>query len=559
MYVVVWLLNKDIPTIWPLLLTMLIQVFFAVMWSYFVHRWYFATFPPRRTAILYGVRPGMERLIHEYGLEKKFSIVKTEDIHDCLQSNLEMLQDMQAVFLCGIHSHERNIVLKYCIARDIQVYMLPRIGDVLMSSAKPLHLFHLPMMQVTRYEPVPEYVMLKRLFDIFVSGVALIVLSPVFLAVSIAIKIYDGGPVFYKQCRLTKDGKTFMVHKFRSMKVDAEKDGVARLSTGDKDDRVTPVGHFIRKVRLDELPQLLDILKGDMSLVGPRPERPEIAAQYEKELPEFALRLQAKAGLTGYAQVYGKYNTTPLRQIADGPDVYRPSQLYGGSAHHLCDGQNPVCAREHRGRGRGPDHGPERTDRGKNGGKGMKVLLLANDSTYVYNLRREVIEAMLAKGWQVAAACDRKQHAEELEQMGCRLLPLEVARHGKNPLQDLALLRSYGRLLDVERPDVVLTYNIKPNVYGGMACAKRGIPYLVNVCGLGTPVENPGPMQVLTVALYKRGVKKAACVFMRTFSMRAVWRRATIICCRGPASTPRALRCCPTRKGRRWTSCLFPG
>lgn len=145
----------------------------------------------------------------------------------------------------------------------------------------------------------------------------------------------------------------------------------------------------------------------------------------------------------------------------------------------------------------------------------MKVLLLANDSTYVYNLRREVIEAMLAKGWQVAVACDRKQHAEELEEMGCRLLPLEVARHGKNPLQDLALLRAYGRLLDAERPDVVLTYNIKPNVYGGMACAKRGIPYLVNVCGLGTPVENPGPMQVLTVALYKRGVKKAACVFFQ--------------------------------------------
>ena len=135
------------------------------------------------------------------------------------------------------------------------------------------------------------------------------------IAVSIAIKAYDGGPVFYKQCRLTKDGKTFMVHKFRSMKVDAEKDGVARLSTGDKDDRVTPIGHFIRKVRLDELPQLLDILKGDMSIVGPRPERPEIAAQYEKELPEFALRLQAKAGLTGYAQVYGKYNTTPYDKL----------------------------------------------------------------------------------------------------------------------------------------------------------------------------------------------------------------------------------------------------
>ena len=145
----------------------------------------------------------------------------------------------------------------------------------------------------------------------------------------------------------------------------------------------------------------------------------------------------------------------------------------------------------------------------------MKILLLANDSTYVYNLRREVIEAMLAQGWQVAVVCERKQHWEDLTELGCRMLPLGVARHGKNPLQDVSLLRAYGRLLDAENPDEVLTYNIKPNVYGGMACAKRGIPYLVNVCGLGTPVENPGPMQLLTVTLYKLGVKKAACVFFQ--------------------------------------------
>lgn len=145
----------------------------------------------------------------------------------------------------------------------------------------------------------------------------------------------------------------------------------------------------------------------------------------------------------------------------------------------------------------------------------MKILLLANDSTYVYNLRREVIEAMLAQDWQVTAVCERKQHWEDLIAMGCRMLALGVARHGKNPLQDLNLLRTYGKLLDAEKPDVVLTYNIKPNVYGGMACAKRNIPYLVNVCGLGTPVENPGLMQLLTVTLYKMGVKKASCVFFQ--------------------------------------------
>ena len=171
------------------------------------------------------------------------------------------------------------------------------------------------MLRVGRYHPSPVYLVLKRGFDILASGIATVLLSPVFAVTAIAIKRYDGGPVFYKQKRLTKDGEIFEVLKFRSMRVDAEKDGVARLSTGDKDDRITPVGRVIRKVRIDELPQLLNILKGDMTICGPRPERPEIAEQYEQELPEFRLRLQAKAGLTGYAQVYGKYNTTPYDKL----------------------------------------------------------------------------------------------------------------------------------------------------------------------------------------------------------------------------------------------------
>lgn len=143
----------------------------------------------------------------------------------------------------------------------------------------------------------------------------MIVLSPIFLVTAIAIKASDGGPVFYKQERLTKDGRRFFIHKFRSMRVDAEKDGVARLSTGEDDDRITPVGHITRKFRIDELPQLVDIFSGALSIVGPRPERPQIAEEYCRVMPEFNLRLQAKAGLTGYAQVYGKYNTTPYDKL----------------------------------------------------------------------------------------------------------------------------------------------------------------------------------------------------------------------------------------------------
>ena len=141
-----------------------------------------------------------------------------------------------------------------------------------------------------------------------------VILSPLMIVVALLIN-RDGGTALYKQVRLTKNGKEFEVYKFRSMRMDAEKDGIARLSSGDDDDRITPIGRFIRKCRIDELPQLINILQGTMTIVGPRPERPEIASQYEAEMPEFRLRLQAKAGLTGRAQVFGKYNTTPYDKL----------------------------------------------------------------------------------------------------------------------------------------------------------------------------------------------------------------------------------------------------
>lgn len=314
LYIVLCLLSKRLANLLPLLLVMGLQVAFAALWSFLSHQWYFGKYPPSRSAIIYDAREGLERLVQEYGLEKKFKIYVAMTIQQAL-ANKEDLANMETVFLSGIHSHDRNILLKYCVEHNITVYVIPRIGDVLMSGAHTMHLFHLPMLRVGRYHPSPIYLLLKRGFDILVSGLATILLSPVFIGTAIAIKSHDHGPVFYKQKRLTKDGKVFEVLKFRSMRVDAEKDGVARLSTGDKDDRITPVGRFIRKVRIDELPQLLNILKGDMTICGPRPERPEIAAQYEEDLPEFRLRLQAKAGLTGYAQVYGKYNTTPYDKL----------------------------------------------------------------------------------------------------------------------------------------------------------------------------------------------------------------------------------------------------
>ena len=312
-YIVICLMSAKICNLLPGIAAIAGQLAMTAVWSFGAHKWYYAVFPPRPTAVIYDHRHGMEKLIQEYDLGLKYDVQITLSVDECL-ANLSLLDGMDTVFLSGIHSHDRNIILKYCVASGIDVFVIPRVGDVIMSGARHMHMFHLPMLRVGRYMANPEYLFVKRAMDIVLSLIALVVTSPIFLITAIAIKS-DGGPVFYKQVRLTKDGRTFEIMKFRSMRVDAEKDGVARLSTGDKDDRITPVGHIIRKCRIDELPQLINILKGDLSICGPRPERPEIAAQYCEEMPEFALRLQAKAGLTGYAQVFGKYNTTPYDKL----------------------------------------------------------------------------------------------------------------------------------------------------------------------------------------------------------------------------------------------------
>ena len=314
MYIVAWLLIRRVPAIPPVLSVMAIQIVFAVIWAYGSQAWYYHTFPANKTVIIYDMRQGLSKLIEDYNLEKKFKVVSVVSAAECI-NDLSVLDDADTVFLIGVHSHDRNIVTKYCLMHDIEAFLIPRVGDLIITGSKRIHMFHLLMLKVERYNPTFEYMLIKRLGDIVLSLIGIVLFSPVILVTAICIKVEDRGPVLYKQCRLTRDGKRFDIYKFRSMKTDAEKDGVARLSTGDNDDRITKVGHFIRKVRIDEIPQLFNILAGDLTIVGPRAERPELAAEYEQELPEFALRLQAKAGLTGYAQVYGKYNTTPYDKL----------------------------------------------------------------------------------------------------------------------------------------------------------------------------------------------------------------------------------------------------
>ena len=214
-----------------------------------------------------------------------------------------------AVLIGDMAPQMRRDIVSYCFRTGREALLLPDMSDVVLCSASPLMMGDSLVYDLKTQGMDRTYRTVKRLIDIVASTLGLVLLSPLMLGTAIAVKSQDGGPVFYRQERLTKGGKRFMLTKFRSMIVNAES-GTGAVLAGKEDARITKVGKFIRSTRIDELPQLWNILKGEMTLVGPRPERPEFYEIICREYPEFDYRLKVKAGLTGYAQLYGKYNTT---------------------------------------------------------------------------------------------------------------------------------------------------------------------------------------------------------------------------------------------------------
>lgn len=248
------------------------------------------------------------------GRKDKYNVAKLINYKEGLDKIYEEFSNYDAVLINDIPSDTRNEILKKCYEQNKRVYFTPKISDIIAKSSEELNLFDTPLCLCKNLGLSKSQIFWKRFFDVLLSGIALVLLSPIFAVVSIAIHAEDGGPVFFKQERVTINGKRFIILKFRSMIVDAEKDGKPHPA-GEKDDRITKVGTVIRATRLDEIPQLINILKGDMSIVGPRPERWEHDEKYTKDVSEWPLRLKVKGGLTGYAQVYGKYNTTALDKL----------------------------------------------------------------------------------------------------------------------------------------------------------------------------------------------------------------------------------------------------
>lgn len=297
----------------PMAALTLSEIVFSMIWALVFTKIFSRIYPPRRMIMIYGNSSARDLIAKMSRRTDKYIIGESLSCDEEPEYIKERISDYDALVINDIPSEMKNQLLKFAFDRNIRVYINPKLSDILIRGADECNLFDTPLLLCRNDGPSFEQIIIKRFFDIALSLVFLIILSPLMLITAAAIKLYDGGPVFYSQERLTRNGRVFKVHKFRSMIVNAEKHG-AQLA-GKYDARITPVGKIIRTIRFDELPQLINILKGDMSFVGPRPERPELAEKYEKTMPEFRYRLKVKAGLTGYAQVLGKYNTTPYDKL----------------------------------------------------------------------------------------------------------------------------------------------------------------------------------------------------------------------------------------------------
>lgn len=314
MYLVLCLVARMLLSPLPILVLTFYQI--AIFWvgTVAANRVYYSVYEPHRIIAVFNKGTNAGDVIRKMrGIPERYIIAKGITTDHPIEEIMCEIDNYDSVLVCDCAKDIKSEVLNYSYMTGKRIYIQPSPIEIVLNNAYQNQISDTAILVCRNRGFSKEQRIIKRTFDIIVSGLALIILGPLMLAVAVAIRAYDGGPVFYKQCRLTEGGREFFVIKFRSMIVNAEKSGAQLAQV--KDSRITPIGKFIRMVRLDELPQLINILKGDMSIVGPRPERPEIMAEYVETFPEFEYRLKAKAGLTGYAQVFGKYNTTPMDKL----------------------------------------------------------------------------------------------------------------------------------------------------------------------------------------------------------------------------------------------------
>ena len=368
-------------------------------------------------------------------------------------------------------------------------------------------------------KPSESYLKLKKATDKILSGAGLVILSPVFAGIAIAIKAEDGltAPVFFKQKRVGIHKNYFMLYKFRSMRTDTPHDTPTHL-LADPEQYLTRVGKWLRKTSLDELPQLLNIFHGDMAVVGPRP-----ALWNQYDLLEERDRYGANdicPGLTGWAQIHGR----------DELEIKEKARLDGYYVKHM----NPLidirCIL-------GTVSSVLKSEGVVEGGTGAmssggkinkkKILIITNHSYMLYRFRKELIQKLLEDS-EVVISTPFVGHETDLKELGANCIKTEVDRRSINPFTDLKLLRTYKTILKQEKPDLVITYSIKPNIYAGYLCGKMKIPFCANVQGLGTAFQKALLSNLVTV-MYRTAFRKVETVFFENQANAQAFVRRRIL------------------------------
>ena len=314
-YVQVVLFDKKMHNPTALMVMTVVDFILVMVWAWAYKKVYKTIFQKRKLLLVYGQNSMFHLMNRIDTREDKYEIAKMISIDKGIDLIIEQAEKYDGIIIGDIPADMRNKLVKMCFCRDIRSYTLPKLSDILLRSSTELNIFDSPLYLSRNIGGLAwDQKLVKRMVDIIVASLLLVISSPFFLLIAILIRCTDPGPVLYTQKRLTEGGTIFNIYKFRTMVVDAEKKS-GPIKAGDKDSRILPIGHILRATRLDELPQLINILKGEMSMVGPRPERPELTEIITRHIPEFEYRLKVKAGLTGYAQIYGRYCTTSYDKL----------------------------------------------------------------------------------------------------------------------------------------------------------------------------------------------------------------------------------------------------
>ena len=314
-YFVLSLLADDLIPVSGIMIITAAQMAFVIPMTVLINKLYYRMNPVHKAVIIYGTKDKLDEYCSIVTMQRnKFKVEHVVSQDEETGRLLDIVDRSESVFFLNVDGKKQDWLFEYCYLHNKHAYILPTFSNILINTASTMWLSNTPVFSLKRPEPDMGTQLIKRLMDIVISLLGIVIFGIPMLVVWIVVRLYDKHPAVYKQVRVTRGGRLFTLYKFRSMRPDAEDDGVPRL-TSKEDDRITPFGRFIRRTRLDELPQLFNVLSGAMSLVGPRPERPEIAKQYEEIYPNFAFRTKVKAGITGFAQVYGRYNTAPEEKL----------------------------------------------------------------------------------------------------------------------------------------------------------------------------------------------------------------------------------------------------